>query len=83
MRLLLRRVGVYPAATRIVVAGCKGIVMSRLPPLTLDEMTPEQRRIHDEFMAAHNGRVAITHLTWLRSPELTSHIAKFGPYVRH
>ena len=57
--------------------------MSRLPPLRLDEMTAEQRRVHDEFMAAHNGRVAITHLTWLRSPELASHIAKFGPYVRH
>jgi hypothetical protein len=61
----------------------QGIVMSRLPPLTLDEMTPEQRRVHGEFMAAHNGRVAITHLTWLRSLALASHIAKFGPYVRH
>jgi 4-carboxymuconolactone decarboxylase len=57
--------------------------MGRLPPLQLAEMTPDQREVYDEFMAAHNGRVAITHLTWLRSPELARHIARFGPYVRH
>jgi 4-carboxymuconolactone decarboxylase len=57
--------------------------MSRLPPLQLHEMTPEQREVHDEFFAAHKGRVAITHLTWLRSPELARHIARFGPYIRH
>jgi 4-carboxymuconolactone decarboxylase len=27
--------------------------------------------------------VAITHLTWLRSPKLARHIARFGPYIRH
>ena len=57
--------------------------MSRLPPLQFEEMTAEQREVHDEFMAAHHGRVAITHLTWLRSPALARHIARFGPYIRH
>jgi 4-carboxymuconolactone decarboxylase len=57
--------------------------MSRLPPLQLEEMTHEQREVYDEFLAAHKGRVAITHLTWLRSPDLARHIARFGPYIRH
>jgi hypothetical protein len=53
--------------------------MSRLPPLRIDEMTAKQREVYDEFVAAHKGRVAITHLTWLRSPELARHIARSGP----
>lgn len=57
--------------------------MSRLPPLQTEDMTDEQRRVHGELMAAYDGKVAITHLTWLRSPALASQIAKFGPYIRH
>jgi 4-carboxymuconolactone decarboxylase len=57
--------------------------MSRLPPLQVHEMTGEQRRVYDELMTAYDGKVAITHLTWLRSPALASQIAKFGPYIRH
>jgi 4-carboxymuconolactone decarboxylase len=58
--------------------------MSRLPPLTQDEMTAEQRAVYDEFKAAHpRVGVAITHLTWMRSPELASVIAKFGSFLRY
>lgn len=57
--------------------------MSRLPPLQLDEMSTDQREVYNELMAAYKGRVAITHLTWLRSPELARQIARFGPYIRH
>jgi len=57
--------------------------MSRLPPLTPEEMTDAQRTVYEEFKQAHKGRVALTHLTWLRSPALAHHIAQFGPYVRH
>ena len=38
-------------------------VMSRLPPLQLDEMSTEQREVYNELMAAYKGRVAGTHLT--------------------
>ena len=57
--------------------------MSRLPPLQLHEMSEAQRRVYGELMEGYDGKVAITHLTWLRSPELASQIAKFGPYIRH
>jgi 4-carboxymuconolactone decarboxylase len=58
--------------------------MSRLPPLTPDEMTAEQRTIYDEFQAAHpRTGVAITHLTWMRSPELARLIVQFGSFMRH
>ncbi len=59
--------------------------MGRLAPLTPDEMTDEQRRVHDEFASAHahGGGVRLTHLTWLRSPELAHQIANFGSYLRY
>jgi 4-carboxymuconolactone decarboxylase len=57
--------------------------MSRLAPLTPEEMTEAQRQVYEELQQAYQGRVAITHLTWLRSPALASHIARFGPYIRH
>lgn len=56
--------------------------MSRLPPLTVDEMTDEQRSVYEEFCAVH-ADVAITHMTWLRSPELARQIASFGPFLRY
>ncbi len=56
--------------------------MSRLPALTPEEMSEAQRRVYEEFQSVH-AEVAITHLTWLRSPELASHIAKFGPFLRY
>jgi 4-carboxymuconolactone decarboxylase len=58
--------------------------MTRLAPLTLDEMTDEQRVVYEEFRAAHpRVGVAITHLTWMQSPELASAIAKFGSFLRY
>lgn len=45
-------------------------------------MTPEQRKVYEEFQAVH-ANVAITHLTWLRSPELARQIASFGPFLRY
>lgn len=56
--------------------------MSRLQPLTPEEMSEAQRRVFKDFQSVH-AEVAITHLTWLRSPELASHIAKFGPFLRY
>jgi 4-carboxymuconolactone decarboxylase len=58
--------------------------MTRLAPLTLEGMTGAQREVYDEFSAAHpRVGVAITHLTWMRSPELASLIAKFGSFLRY
>ena len=58
--------------------------MSRLPPLTREEMSDEQRAIYDAFQAAHpRTGVAITHLTWMRSPELARLIVEFGSFMRH
>jgi 4-carboxymuconolactone decarboxylase len=58
--------------------------MSRLPPLTQDQMNDEQRAIYKEFQEAHpRTGVAITHLTWMRSPELARLIVQFGSFMRH
>ena len=42
------------------------------------------RAVFKEFQEAHpRTGVAITHLTWMRSPELARQIAQFGSYMRH
>jgi 4-carboxymuconolactone decarboxylase len=57
--------------------------VTRLAPLTQEEMTDEQRRVYEKFRGVHTRTgVAITHLTWLRSPGLADCLADFGPFVR-
>jgi 4-carboxymuconolactone decarboxylase len=57
--------------------------MTRLAPLTPEEMSEEQRRVYEKFRSVHTRTgVAITHLTWLRSPGLADCIADFGPFLR-
>ncbi len=56
--------------------------MSRLPELSPGEMTPEQRRIHDEIAGGPRGRVEGPHRAWLHSPGLADHAQKLGAYIR-
>ena len=56
--------------------------MSRLPALDPEDMTAEQRRIHDEIIAGPRGRIEGPHHAWLFSPELADPAQKLGAYCR-
>ena len=67
--------------------------MPRLTPLTLDQLSPEQRRVADEINAGPRGaatRAAGTPQgmprgpfeSWLHSPGLADHAQKLGAHVR-
>ncbi|MHA1569156.1 MAG: carboxymuconolactone decarboxylase family protein [Alphaproteobacteria bacterium] len=56
--------------------------MSRLPELTREAMTGEQRRIHDEIVAGPRGRIQGPLKIWLNSPGLADAVQKLGAYIR-
>lgn len=57
--------------------------MSRLAPLELDDMTPEQRAVAEEIMSGPRGGLRGPFLPWLRSPELADHGQRLGAYCRY
>ena len=57
--------------------------MSRLPPLEMHEMTPEQRRVHDEIANGPRGSVRGPFPALVRSPGLADHVQKAGGYLRY
>lgn len=57
--------------------------MSRLPPLQTHEMTPEQRRVHDEIANGPRGSVRGPFPVLVRSPGLADHVQKAGGYLRY
>lgn len=56
--------------------------MSRLPPLAHDDMTPEQRALHDAILAGPRGRVPGPLAVWLHAPGLGAVAQQLGAYVR-
>ena len=54
----------------------------RLPPLTEEQMTPEQRAAAAEISAGPRGAVIGPFAPLLRSPELMSRLQKVGEYLR-
>jgi len=56
--------------------------MSRLPRLSPEDMTVEQRRIHDDILAGPRGRAEGPHRAWLQSPGLADPAQKLGAYLR-
>jgi len=56
--------------------------MSRLPDLRYDEMTAEQRRVHDEIAAGPRGKVEGPLKVWLHSPRLADPAQKLGAFAR-
>lgn len=56
--------------------------MARIDPLKLEEMTPEQRQVHDE-VAARGGRLGGPNGVYLRVPELFKLNQEFGNYLRN
>ena len=59
-----------------------GTENARFPELTMEQMTPEQRRAAEAIMAGPRGRLVGPFNAWLRSPELADRFQKVGEYVR-
>lgn len=55
--------------------------MTRVPNLTLEELSPEQRRLHDEI-AAGRDRVGGPFAIWLRTPRIAEVANRFGNALR-
>lgn len=56
--------------------------MGRVPDLQLEDLTPEQRRIHDEIAGPRGGVVRGPFAIWLRSPALADRANQFGNALR-
>jgi 4-carboxymuconolactone decarboxylase len=55
--------------------------MTRVPNLTLEELSPEQRRLHDEI-ASTRSRVGGPFAIWLRTPRIAEAANHFGGVLR-
>jgi 4-carboxymuconolactone decarboxylase len=56
--------------------------MSRLPELSYEQMSAEQRRVHDEIAAGPRGHVVGPLKVWLHAPGLADRAQKLGAYAR-
>ena len=55
--------------------------MSRMPPLAVEALMPEQKRVYDEI-AGWRKTVRGPFPMWLRNPKLAEHANKFGIVLR-
>ena len=56
--------------------------MSRLPELTQDTMSAEQRAVAQEIVSGPHGRIVGPHPAWLRSPELARRARALSEFIR-
>jgi 4-carboxymuconolactone decarboxylase len=56
--------------------------MSRLAPLDLAKLTPEQKQVADAIVAGPRGALRGPFEPWLRSPALADRAQKLGEYCR-
>lgn len=56
--------------------------MSRLPELRYEDMTAEQKRLHDDIISGPRGRIQGPLAVWLNSPALGDVAQKLGAYIR-
>jgi len=54
----------------------------RFPTLTLDQMTPAQRKVAEAIMAGPRKGLGGPFNTWLRSPELADRLQQVGEHLR-
>jgi 4-carboxymuconolactone decarboxylase len=57
--------------------------MPRLPDLVLENLTPEQRRVHDAILSGPRGVVQGPLKVWLNSPELADRAQALGAFCRY
>jgi 4-carboxymuconolactone decarboxylase len=58
------------------------MMTDRLPPLPLEELSPEQRRVADAILAGPRRGLRGPFQAWLYSPVLADRLQKVGEYVR-
>jgi 4-carboxymuconolactone decarboxylase len=58
-------------------------MMSRLPDLTPESLSPEQRKVHDAILAGPRGKIQGPLNIWLRSPKLAEHGQELGAFCRY
>ena len=56
--------------------------MARLQFPTVDEMTPEQRNVHDEVVSGIRGRLVGPLRAVIHSPDLARRWSRLGEYLR-
>lgn len=56
--------------------------MSRIPELTPDNATPEQRAVMEEIISGPHGRIVGPYPAWLQSPQLARRIRGVSEYIR-
>src|ERR1700742_463996 len=56
--------------------------MARLPALTFDELTPEQKRLWQEIGANRNGSPGGPFQVWMNHPKIAERAHHFGNAVR-
>jgi 4-carboxymuconolactone decarboxylase len=54
----------------------------RIPDLVLENLDPEQRRVHDAIVSGPRGRVVGPLRVWLESPQLADHAQALGAFCR-
>ena len=57
--------------------------MNRLPELTLENMSEEQRQLADEIASGPRGRARRPSPWLLRSPAIAAHVQRLGAYIRY
>jgi 4-carboxymuconolactone decarboxylase len=57
--------------------------MPRLPDIVVENMSPEQRRIHDAIISGPRGVVPGPLRVWLNSPELAERAQNLGAFCRY
>jgi 4-carboxymuconolactone decarboxylase len=56
--------------------------MARIPPIPSDQMTAEQRRVHNRMIAGPRGYVAGPFTVLLQSPEVADRVQELGEFLR-
>ena len=56
--------------------------MSRYRDISIEEMTPAQREVHDEIVAGRRGRFGGPFQLLVRAPEVCRHLSRLGEYLR-
>jgi len=56
--------------------------LPRFPPLTPDQMTPDQREVAEAIASGPRGGLRGPFQAWLRSPALADRLQKVGEYLR-
>ena len=56
--------------------------MTRYRDISIEDMTPGQRAVHEEIVAGKRGRFGGPFQVLVRAPEACRHLARLGEYLR-